>query len=69
VQVHFGEKDPLRNQNVIGALAARVRASGVTFEHHDYPTSGHLFADPDLPAYDAAAVDLMFERVVEFLKS
>jgi dienelactone hydrolase len=59
----------LRNEKVIDALAVRVRASGAAFEHHDYPTSGHLFADPDMPAYDAVAADLMFERVVEFLKS
>ncbi|HXA04510.1 MAG TPA: dienelactone hydrolase family protein [Bryobacteraceae bacterium] len=69
VQVHFAEKDPLRNEKVIDALAGRVRASGADFQHFDYPTSGHLFADPDMPAYDAAAADLMFQRVVEFLES
>jgi dienelactone hydrolase len=69
VQVHFAEKDPLRNEKVIEALAGRVRASGADFRHFDYPTSGHLFADPDMPAYDAAAADLMFQRVVEFLES
>ena len=69
VQVHFAEKDPLRNAKVIDALAGRVRASGAAFQQHDYPTSGHLFADPDMPAYDATAADLMFERVVEFLRS
>src|SRR5262249_46918162 len=63
----FAEKDPLRNQKVIDALADRVRDSGATFEQHDYSASGHLFADPDMPVYDAAAADLMFERVVEFL--
>lgn len=69
VQVHFAEKDPLRNQAVINALADRVRASGAAFEQHDYPTLGHLFADPDMPAYDAAAADLMFQRVIAFLNS
>jgi len=69
VQVHFAEKDPLRNEKVIEALAGRVRASGADFRHFDYPTSGHLFADPDMPAYDAAAAELMFQRVVEFLES
>jgi len=69
VQVHFAEKDPLRNEKVIDALAVRVRASGAGFQQHDYPASGHLFADPDMPAYDATSADLMFERVVEFLKS
>lgn len=69
VQVHFADKDPLRNEQVIAALADRVRASGATFQHHDYAASGHLFADPDMPAYAAAAADLMFQRVTEFLQS
>ena len=68
VQVHFAEKDPLRNEKVIDFLAGRVRASGASFEQHDYLASGHLFADPDMPAYDANAAELMFKRVVEFLE-
>jgi dienelactone hydrolase len=67
VQVHFAQGDPLRDQRVIDAFAARVRKSSASFEQHDYCCSGHLFADPDLPAYDAAASNLMWERVIEFL--
>jgi len=67
VQVHFAEKDPLRRQQVIDALAARVRDSGASFEEHTYPCSSHHFADPDLPGYSAAASELMLERVLEFL--
>jgi len=69
VQVHFAEQDPLRNEAAIDALATRVRASGASFQHHDYAASGHLFADPDMPAFSAAAADLMFQRVIEFLES
>jgi dienelactone hydrolase len=69
LQVHFAEKDPLRDQKVIDTLAGRVRASGAAFQQHDYPASGHLFADPDMPAYNAAAADLMFQNVVEFLST
>jgi dienelactone hydrolase len=68
VQVHFAEQDPLRNEAVIDTLAARVRASGASFQHYDYAASGHLFADPDMPAFNAAAADLMFQRVIEFLE-
>lgn len=68
VEVHFAEKDPLRNEKIIDALAGRVRASGAVFELYDYQLSGHLFADPGMPAYDSAAADLMFRRVLEFLK-
>lgn len=68
VQVHFADKDPLRDQKVIDSLASRVRASGAIFEAHDYPAAGHLFADPEMPAYTAGAADLMFQRVLEFLQ-
>jgi dienelactone hydrolase len=32
-----------------------------------YPGSGHLFADPDWPDYDAAAAELLIERTLVFL--
>lgn len=69
VQVHFADKDPIRNQSVIDALAAKVRASGSSFEQFDYAAPGHLFADPGMPAYDAAAAELLFQRVVAFVGS
>src|SRR5262249_53846089 len=69
VQVHFGQGAPRRDERVIASLASRVRASGAAFEHHDYATSGHLFADSGTPDYDAAAADLMFQRVLDFLKT
>jgi dienelactone hydrolase len=67
VQVHFAEQDPLRNQKVIDSLAGRVRESGASFHQYDYDAPGHLFADPDMPAYDPIAADLMFQHVLEFL--
>jgi dienelactone hydrolase len=67
VQVHFAQGDPLRNQQVIDGFASRVRKCGAGFQQHDYPCNGHLFADPDLPAYNAAASTVMWERVIEFL--
>lgn len=67
VQVHFADKDPIRNQAVINTLSAKVRQSGSNFEQFDYDAPGHLFADPAFPAYDANAANLMAERVLEFL--
>jgi len=67
VQVHFGEKDPRRNEHVIQQLTARVRKSGAVFEEHIYSTAMHHFADPGWAGYDAAAAALMLERVLEFL--
>jgi dienelactone hydrolase len=68
VQVHYAEHDPFREQEALDALAAQARASGAPFEAWDYPGSGHLFADPDLSEYDAASADLMFGRVLDFLR-
>jgi len=67
VQVHFADKDPIRNQAVVDALGAKVRQSGSSFEQFDYDAPGHLFADPNLPAYDANAAELMTTRVLAFL--
>jgi len=68
VQVHFAEKDPIRNQAVIDALGAKVRQSGGNFEQFDYDAPGHLFTDPFFPAYNANAAELMTRRVLEFLQ-
>jgi dienelactone hydrolase len=69
VAVHFAEQDPRRDQKVIDRLAERVRSSGAAFELHDYPGSGHLFAEPEMPDYDANAAETMFQNVVKFLDS
>lgn len=67
MQVHFADKDPLRNQQVIDALKSRVRASGADFQQYDYAAPGHLFSDSGMPAYDASAAELMLKRVIDFL--
>jgi len=68
VQVHFADKDPIRNQSVIDALGVKVRQSGSNFEQFDYNAPGHLFADPAFPAYNVDAAQLMTRRVLEFLE-
>lgn len=68
VQVHFADKDPIRNQAVIDALSAKVRESGSEFEQFEYEAPGHLFADPAFPAYNANAAELMTQRVLEFVE-
>jgi Dienelactone hydrolase family len=57
VQVHYAVHDPLIDLCELDALAV-VRAAGASFEVHTYPTSGHLFADPDLPECDRASAEL-----------
>jgi dienelactone hydrolase len=67
VQVHFSERDPLRSQPIVEALAARVRASGATFEQVEYRGSGHLFADMDSPDYSPTAAEAMVKNILQFL--
>jgi len=67
VQVHFADKDPIRNQAVVDALGVKVRQSGSNFEQFEYDAPGHLFADPEFPAYSANAAELMTTRVLDFL--
>jgi dienelactone hydrolase len=48
-------------------LDEAVRVAGAAFEAHAYPGSAQLFTDPDLPEYDRASSDEMWERVLAFL--
>ena len=67
-QIHMSVGDPGRNPDWIAELSAFVRAGGSTCDVFDYPGSGHLFADPGLPAeYDEASAELMWGRVTDFL--
>jgi dienelactone hydrolase len=68
VQVHYAVHDPFREQEEVDALAGAVRASGAHYEAWDYPGSGHLFADPHLAEFDALNAELMFRRVLDFLR-
>lgn len=67
VQVHYATLDPWVEAEEVATLGDDVRRAGATFEEHVYPGSGHLFADPDLPEYDRASSEEMWERVLAFL--
>ena len=64
--MHAAAGDPWVEAPAVTALGAAVRRSGVRFEAHAYPGSGHIFADPDLPEHDPSS-DLMWQGVLEFL--
>jgi dienelactone hydrolase len=68
VQVHYAASDPwVEAEEEVAPLGNAVRGAGAEFEEHDYPGSGHLFTDPDLPEYDPASSEEMWERVLAFL--
>jgi dienelactone hydrolase len=68
VQVHFAERDPLRQQAIIDGLSWRVRSAGASFEQFDYSGSGHLFTDAGRPGFDAAASTQLLTTVLGFLQ-
>lgn len=68
VQVHYAAGDPWRNDEWIEAFSGSVRQSGAKLEFYEYACKGHMFADTDLPDYDKDAAELMWERVLEFLR-
>ena len=65
VQVHGKEGDEFFAED-LGAAQDLV-ASAEDGELFLYPGEEHLFADPSLPAYDAAGAALLTERVLAFL--
>jgi dienelactone hydrolase len=66
-QSHQMVDDPFRDGVEEQALID-VTAAGGTLELFDYPGSGHLFTDPTLvEEYDAAATELVWERVLPFV--
>ena len=69
VQVHYADDDPwVETEEEVGPFGEAVREAGAAFEEYVYPGSGHLFADPDLPEYDRASSEAMWERVISFLE-
>ena len=68
VQVHYAVDDPwVEAEEEVVPLGEAVRGAGAVFEAYTYPGSGHLFSDPDLPEYDRASSEAMWERVLTFL--
>ena len=65
-QVHGKDGDPFFAEEDLVAARALVESSDDA-ELFLYPGEEHLFTDASLPAYDAAATALLFERVLPFL--
>jgi len=65
VQVHGKEADPFFEEDL--PAARELVESAAHGELFLYPGEEHLFADSSLAAYDAAAAELLMERVLAFL--
>ena len=66
-QVHGMDDDPFFTHEGDLDAAREAAAGGAPVEVFTYPGSVHLFSDAGLPTYDAAATDLLLERVLAFL--
>ncbi len=66
---HFAEDDAFEPVEAVRALEARIRAEGREVTFHVYPGTGHWFAEPNRPEYNAAAADLLWERTLAFLSA
>jgi dienelactone hydrolase len=71
VQIHGMDADPFfAGEGDIDAARELVAAAGASAsaELFVYPGDHHLFADNSLPTFDAAAAELLTERVLAFLQ-
>ncbi len=67
VQIHGMDADPFFVDEGDIDAARALAASSDQAELFVYPGNEHLFADSSLPAYDAAAAELLEGRVLSFL--
>ncbi|MCB0971234.1 MAG: dienelactone hydrolase family protein [Acidimicrobiales bacterium] len=68
-QGHFAEHDELVSDDERAYLEAQLRLCGHPVEFHDYPGTGHWFAESDRgAAYVAGAAEAAWERTVAFLR-
>jgi len=67
-QGHFAEDDEWTPIDESRQMEDKMRAAGVTTSFYTYPRTGHWFFEEDrLEAYNAAAAQLAWERMITFL--
>lgn len=68
-QGHFAEIDEFVSADDRAYLEAQLRLCGLSTDFHDYPGTGHWFAESDRPAaYVEDAAELAWERTLAFLR-
>ncbi|MET9583864.1 dienelactone hydrolase family protein [Streptomyces sp. NPDC001981] len=67
VQLHVADPDPFETHDWLNSWYLQMQRTGADVEVYRYPGAGHLFTDPDLPDYDAAAAELTWKVTLGFL--
>ena len=67
VEIHAMDTDPLFTEEGDLEAAQEIVASTDDAELFLYAGDQHIFTDPNLPSYDAAAAELLTQRVLAFL--
>lgn len=69
VAIHHGHDDPLVDSGIVAGLVRDLEGQGAYVERFEYPVDGHLFADFELPEFDPACAELMWQRVLNFVET
>lgn len=68
VQVHLAESDPFVTATGEAAMERALRRAGRPYERHQYPGTGHWFAEQDREdAFRPEAARLAWDRTIRFL--
>jgi carboxymethylenebutenolidase len=66
---HYAEKDEWIDRTEVGHTFAALQEAGVETELHDYPGTGHWFANESVAeSFDPESARLAAERTVDFLR-
>jgi carboxymethylenebutenolidase len=70
IQAHFAGNDDFEPQSEVDKMEVGLQAAGVDYTFYTYPNTGHWFFESDRPdAYNAEAAELVWERMLSFLKA
>lgn len=64
---HFAEHDPFKSAESVAEIEQELQAAGKQVTVYTYPGTRHWFFEENRPEYDAEAMQLSWERTIEFL--
>ncbi len=68
IQLHAADPDPFAPPERVAAMEMTAKGSAAVLEVFRYPSAGHFYTDPASPDHNAAAAELTWARVVDFLR-